>query len=208
MPVIEFFICHRGGSPINPQLTFLLGGARSGKSAYAETLAQALAPGGDVLYVATAQAWDADMQARIARHRADRPPQWRTVEAAHGVGAAIGAALAAEPAAVVLLDCLTLLTSNVLVALPETISEVEAMNAMQDEMAPLLATFAHSQATWIVVSNEVGLGIVPAYPLGRRYRDVLGRVNQQVAAAADQVLLLVAGLPLQIKPAPAGVILP
>lgn len=184
------------------QMTLILGGARSGKSAYAEQLAHTQAPGGEVLYVATAQAWDDEMAARIAHHQATRPNNWRTLEAARDVGDAIQAALQQQPARVVLVDCLTLLASNVLVALPEDADEATAAAAMQREQAALLGAYANSQATWIIVSNEVGLGIVPAYALGRLYRDVLGRVNQDLAATADQVLFMVAGLPLPLKPGP------
>ncbi len=179
------------------QLTFILGGARSGKSTYAEQLAAA--QGERVLYVATAQAGDEEMAVRIAAHRAARPAQWRTLEAAQGVGAAIRTTLAHEKADVVLVDCLTLLASNVLLTLPEGAAAESVESALYAEVAELLAAYAASDAAWIVVSNEVGLGIVPAYPLGRVYRDALGRANQQLAAAADRVLFMVAGLPMTVK---------
>jgi adenosylcobinamide kinase/adenosylcobinamide-phosphate guanylyltransferase len=99
----------------------------------------------------------------------------------------------------VLLDCVTLLANNVLVALPEESSEATAAAALRTEIAALLAAYTAHNAAWVVVSNEVGLGIVPPYPLGRLYRDALGRANQQLAAAADNVLLLVAGLPMVVK---------
>lgn len=176
------------------QLMLILGGARSGKSAYAERLASEA--GGRVLYVATAQAWDAEMAARIARHRAERPGQWETLEAPSQVGRAIAVA---PPADVVLLDCLTLLASNVIVALPDPPDVTTAEEALRQEVDALLAAYVASSASWILVSNEVGLGIVPAYPLGRVYRDVLGRANQRMAAAADRVLFMVAGLPMIVK---------
>ena len=179
------------------QLTFILGGARSGKSTYAETLAAER--GQRVLYVATAQAWDEEMTLRIANHRAQRPATWHTLEASRAVGQAIGAALPIYKPDVILLDCLTLLASNIIIALPESATELEASAALQVEVDALLTTYAHSEATWILVSNEVGLGIVPAYRLGRVYRDALGRANQRIAAVADQVFFMLAGLPMVVK---------
>ncbi len=179
------------------QLTLILGGARSGKSAYAETLAAQQA--GSVLYVATAQAWDDEMALRIANHRAQRPAGWATVEAPQAVGPAITAALQTQSPTVILLDCLTLLASNIIIALPETVNEIEATAALMADVDNLLAAYASSDAAWIIVSNEVGLGIVPAYPLGRVYRDALGRANQRLAAVADEVLFMVAGLPMIVK---------
>lgn len=179
------------------QLTLILGGARSGKSAYAETLAAQ--QNGTVLYVATAQAWDDEMRVRIANHRAQRPATWATIEAPQAVGPAIMSALQTHAPAVILLDCLTLLASNIIIALPENVNEAEATTALMAEVDTLLAAYASSNAAWIMVSNEVGLGIVPAYPLGRVYRDALGRANQRLAAVADEVLFMVAGLPLTVK---------
>lgn len=179
------------------QLTLILGGARSGKSTYAEKLAAE--QGQQVLYVATAQAWDEEMALRIANHRAQRPATWSTLEASRAVGAAIATALLHYKPDVILLDCLTLLANNVIIALSEPVNEWEASAALQVEVDGLRAAYAQSDATWIIVSNEVGLGIVPPYPLGRVYRDALGRANQQLAALADEVLFMVAGLPLVVK---------
>ena len=178
-------------------LTFILGGARSGKSAYAQELARQSS--GNVLYVATATAGDEEMKARIEAHRAERPATWRTLEAPLKVGEAIQAALAEQPADVVLVDCLTLLAANVIMQLPETITEREASAALSAEIDALLACRAKSGAHWIVVSNEVGLGLVPPYPLGRLYRDALGRANQKIAATATEMLFLVAGQPIRLK---------
>ena len=178
------------------RLTLILGGARSGKSSYAE--AQAAVTGGAVLYVATAQAWDDEMRTRIAAHRAQRPASWRTVEAPQQTGAAITAALTPDVTCVVV-DCITLLANNVVIALPEGASADDATAALMPEIDVLLAACAESDADWFVVSNEVGLGIVPAYPLGRVYRDALGRANQRLAAAAHRVLFMVAGLPMTVK---------
>ncbi|MFZ6031420.1 MAG: cobamide remodeling phosphodiesterase CbiR [Chloroflexota bacterium] len=178
------------------RLTLLLGGARSGKSTHAQDLAHSL--GNDVLYVATATAGDEEMAQRIANHRAERPAHWRTLEAPANTGAAIQAV--DPPPEVILLDCLTLLVSNVLLALPEDAGETEAAQAVDQALDALLAAFRASKARWIVVSNEVGMGLVPPYPLGRLYRDVLGRANQRLARSAGEVLLLVAGLPVNLKP--------
>jgi adenosylcobinamide kinase/adenosylcobinamide-phosphate guanylyltransferase len=180
------------------KMTLILGGARSGKSAWAQKMA---AEGGrPVLYVATATAGDEEMAARIAAHRAERPAHWRTLETPLQVGAAITATM---PSGVdlVLVDCLTLLANNVLGPLPETISAAEAEAALAAEVDGLLAAYLAGSAEWIIVSNEVGLGLVPPYPLGRLYRDALGRANQRLAAAADTVLFMVAGLPLTLKSA-------
>jgi adenosylcobinamide kinase/adenosylcobinamide-phosphate guanylyltransferase len=177
----------------NPKLTFVLGGARSGKSTYAQNFAQE--HGGKVLYVATATAGDDEMKVRIENHRAERPAEWRTLEAPLHVGEAIERELAEHPADVILLDCMTLLATNVILQLPESASEKEASEALGKEVDLLLACMEKSIAQWIIVSNEVGLGLVPPYPLGRIYRDALGRANQQLAKNSDHVILMVAGIP-------------
>lgn len=176
------------------QLILILGGARSGKSAYAERLAHER--GGAVLFVATATAGDDEMAQRIAAHRADRPAAWPTLEAPTGVAAAVAAA--DSPASTILLDCVTLLVSNLLLEY-EAAGEAAIGRAIDAEIGPLLAEIEATAATWIVVSNEVGMGLVPPYPLGRAYRDLLGRVNARLAARADRAYLLVAGLPLDLK---------
>lgn len=177
------------------RLTFILGGARSGKSAHAQRLAAER--GERVLYVATAQAGDDEMAARIAAHRAERPAHWHTLEAPSNVGHAIRHTPYAPD--VILLDCLTLLANNVIAPLPDSATEAEVTAALNVEVDGLLAAQREGEGEWIVISNEVGLGIVPAYPLGRVYRDALGRANQRLAAAADEVLFMVAGLPLRVK---------
>lgn len=176
------------------ELILIMGGARSGKSSYAEKLAAGFGP--VVLYIATAEAGDDEMAARIAKHQRERPATWRTLESPVGVGAAL-ARVETRPSAV-LLDCLTLLVTNVLLAHEDkSPEEVDAL--VQTEIEAIVAAQRHLQAPLLVVSNEVGLGLVPTYPLGRLYRDVLGRANQRLAAAADRVLFLVAGLPLAVK---------
>lgn len=166
---------------------FVTGGARSGKSALAERLARAT--GLARVYVATAQAFDAEMAARIARHRADRGDGWETVEAPHDLAGALAASDGA--ARVVLVDCLTLWLSNRMLAGADAAAE----------SARLCAALASMRAPVVAVSNEVGFGIVPETPLGRRFRDAQGRLNQQVAALADLALLVVAGLPVVLKDA-------
>jgi adenosylcobinamide kinase/adenosylcobinamide-phosphate guanylyltransferase len=176
-------------------LIFVLGGARSGKSRYAEEWARE--HGGQVLLVATAQALDDEMRERIAHHRATRPDHWSTLEAPLNVGAAIRAYSSSYDT--VVLDCLTLLASNVLLQLPDDCTQAQADAAVLREVDDLLNTYEQSTAVWLMISNEVGMGIVPPYQLGRLYRDALGRANQRIAAHANEVLLLVAGLPWHVK---------
>jgi adenosylcobinamide kinase/adenosylcobinamide-phosphate guanylyltransferase len=178
------------------ELILILGGARSGKSTFAQDLALELG-GPDVLYIATAEGLDDEMRERIATHRAERPAGWRTLEAPRQVATRVAAA--AGGARVVLLDCLTVLVSNLILAHAEQTPPAVVEAAVQGEIQALLAAAAATSATWIVVSNEVGLGLVPPSALGRLYRDVLGRVNQLLAQRASQVQFLVAGLPLRFK---------
>jgi len=182
-------------------LTLILGGARSGKSTYAQKLAAER--GETVLYVATAQAGDEEMAARIAAHQAERPAHWQILEAPTQVGLAIRAYHASlvtpHVPSVILIDCITLLASNILLSLPEPITIQAAEAALDAEIDDLLVAYSESNAEWIVVSNEVGMGLVPPYPLGRVYRDALGRVNQRLATKADEVLFMVAGLTMKVK---------
>ena len=188
---------------MDKHLTLVLGGARSGKSSYAEALAaeQGVDQIGSVLYIATAEAWDDEMRRRISAHKAQRPAHWHTIEAPRHPGAAVCAGLndLDIPPHVVLIDCLTLLANNVLITLPEDATEASATAALMEEVDELLAAWDTCGGEWIVVSNEVGLGIVPAYPLGRLYRDALGRANQRLAAVADTVIFMVAGIPMRVK---------
>ena len=179
---------------MSPDLILILGGARSGKSTYAESLAAET--GRHVLYVATAEARDQEMAVRIEAHRGARPAAWQTLEAPHNVGAAL-AAVADRPDAI-LLDCLTLLVSNILLAKESQPAE-KIEKAVQTEIEAILVARKRLDVPLIVVSNEVGLGLVPPYAVGRLYRDVLGRANQQLAAFADRVLFMVAGLPVIVK---------
>lgn len=180
------------------KLIFLLGGARSGKSRYAEGWAGE--HGGRVLFVATAEAFDDEMHDRIRQHRAVRPAHWHTLEAPLHTAGAVREALLREQYDTLVLDCMTLLASNLLLTLPEDCSQDAANDVILQEVEALLAVQAASDTMWLVISNEVGMGIVPPTRLGRFYRDALGRANQRIASAADEVLLLVAGLPWTLKP--------
>jgi adenosylcobinamide kinase/adenosylcobinamide-phosphate guanylyltransferase len=178
-------------------LTLILGGARSGKSDHAEQVARAT--GKPVLFIATAQALDDEMRGRIDKHRAARPAEWETLEAPVQVGAALITQASQLKADVVILDCITLLVSNVLLALPEDSSVEHVLHNVETEIEALLEAHDKLGGQWLVVSNEVGLGVVPPYPLGRVYRDALGWANQHLARAADKVILMVAGIPTVIK---------
>jgi adenosylcobinamide kinase / adenosylcobinamide-phosphate guanylyltransferase len=183
---------------MDKRLIFLLGGARSGKSRYAENWAAE--HGQRVLFAATAQAFDDEMRERIARHRAERPAHWHTVEAPLNIGEAIVQAFDQQTYDTVVLDCITLLASNALLTLDEHVTQDEANSVIMAEVDGLLRAYEQVGGTWLVISNEVGMGIVPPTRLGRLYRDALGRANQEIAQAADEVLLLVAGLPWVMKP--------
>jgi len=174
----------------------LLGGARAGKSTYAMRLAQdgERASGDEICFIATAQGLDEDMTKRIARHRAERPAHWRTIEEPYQIDEALRQA---SEARVVIVDCLTLFVSNWLMRHED---EHECEQFVRRITRNFLAVAHTRQQTIICVSNEVGLGVVPDTNLGRVFRDLLGRVNQEFAAAADEVYLLIAGLPLQLKP--------
>lgn len=180
------------------KLTLILGGARSGKSTYAEKLAQR--HGRRVAYLATAQALDEEMRARIDGHRHKRPGAWQTFEIPTGVGRQL---LENPPQAdLILLDCLTLLVANrLLEAAPDVDQPDESAATMlvQSEIDDLLAAIQSSPAEWIVVSNEVGLGLVPPYPLGRIYRDLLGWANQRLARHAERVVFMIAGRPMRLE---------
>jgi adenosylcobinamide kinase/adenosylcobinamide-phosphate guanylyltransferase len=165
-------------------LTFVLGGARSGKSRHAEALIEALpAPWA---YVATAQAWDEEMRARIVEHRARRSADWATIDAPLALPEAIRGLPAGRP---VLVDCLTLWLTNLILAEQDTAAAG----------AELIAACAQASGPVVLVSNEVGLGIVPDNALARRFRDEAGRLHQAIAARAGHVVFMVAGLPMRVK---------
>jgi adenosylcobinamide kinase/adenosylcobinamide-phosphate guanylyltransferase len=164
---------------------FVIGGARSGKSRYAQ--ARAEATGLRRIFIATAQALDDEMRERIARHRVDRGLDWETVEAPLDLAEAIAAHSA--PNRVLLVDCLTLWVTNLILAARDVPAATDC----------LTAALAGVKGPLILVSNEVGCGIVPDNALARRFRDEAGTTNRRVAAVADEVQLLVAGLPLRLK---------
>lgn len=174
------------------QIILLLGGARSGKSYYAQQLAGEL--GDKVLFVATGEALDEEMQDRIAEHKKNRPGNWRTLEIATGVGNGIEKELGG--ADVVVIDCVTLLISNLLRGEPDY---PEAEKIVKAEMNELTRSMEALNASFIIVSNEVGLGLVPENKLGRIYRDLLGKANQLLAGHATEVYLMLACLPIQVK---------
>jgi adenosylcobinamide kinase/adenosylcobinamide-phosphate guanylyltransferase len=175
-----------------PWLTLVTGGARAGKSRHAISLMDCERP---VTYIATAEALDEDMRSRIARHRAERPTRWTTAEAPVKLASAVRLA---PPSDGVIIDCLTLWVSNLLLRAADGDGGSEPWYPAR-EVEEMLDALGTRQAPVVVVTNEVGLGVVPPTPLGRAYRDALGRVNQQVAEAAARVLFVVAGIPMVVK---------
>jgi adenosylcobinamide kinase/adenosylcobinamide-phosphate guanylyltransferase len=166
----------------------VLGGVRSGKSRYAQRVAEASQR---VTYVATASAVDDEMTRKIARHQADRPAHWHTIEEKTALARVIASAQIESDT--ILIDCLTLFASNLMCRWPENGPELQAdVDALCDALAAPTCRI-------ILVSNEVGSGVVPAFPAGRRFRDLAGEINQQVARVAGTVVLMVAGLPLVLK---------
>jgi adenosylcobinamide kinase/adenosylcobinamide-phosphate guanylyltransferase len=178
----------------------IVGGARSGKSRFAQELARKL--GGQVLFVATAEAGDKEMSERIEEHQKERPATWRTLEASSHVGRRIKQEIG--KAQVVAVDCVTLLVSNIfsqyndqtLEGVKESVLEKQVVA----EINELVECMKSIDASFVIVSNELGSGIVPNSRVGRIYRDLLGKANQMLAQSADEVYLMVAGLPVKIKP--------
>lgn len=179
----------------------IIGGARSGKSKFAQEIA--LKSGQPVLFVATAEAGDEEMRQRIEEHRKVRPATWDILEATTHVGSQISKK--AGEAQTVLIDCITLLINNIFLQYSEhTGQEIDAIRVEKEviaEIDELVHCINQIDASFIIVTNEVGLGLVPANKLGRLYRDLLGRANQMLAQHADEVYLMVSGIPLLIKPA-------
>lgn len=169
-----------------PALTLVLGGARSGKSMYAESLIEAE---GEGIYLATAEARDDEMRDRIHRHQMRRSSSWQTIEAPIDLCGALCAGAAAGERPPILVDCLTLWVSNLMAADKE----------IDQEVSRLIETLRNPKVPVVMVSNEVGLGIVPDNALARRFRDVAGTLNQQIAALANHVVFVAAGLPFVLK---------
>jgi adenosylcobinamide kinase / adenosylcobinamide-phosphate guanylyltransferase len=180
-------------------IALILGGVRSGKSRFAQDLAQKMS-GDDVLFIATAEAGDAEMSRRIQIHRMSRPASWPTLEVPQNVGASMQRRQQSGPhQRTVLIDCLTLLVSNVLLSCGDHPDPAIAEQCVDTEIQGLLAACEQWQGTVIIVSGEVGLGVVPESVLGRQYRDLLGWANQAVAARSKATYLMVAGLPIELK---------
>ncbi|MDI7252629.1 bifunctional adenosylcobinamide kinase/adenosylcobinamide-phosphate guanylyltransferase [Candidatus Solincola sp.] len=189
---------------MSARMVLVIGGARSGKSAFAHSLAAGA--GGEVCFIATAEAKDAEMRERIRRHRLSRPKEWETLELQGGIR------LERFPAddRVVIFDCLTVYLSNLMAAhgldrlgegeglVPENKVEREAERVVEEALS-MLDELRHRCRELIVVSNEVGMGLVPPFRLGRLFRDLAGRINQKLAEEADEVYLVAAGLPLCLK---------
>jgi len=180
---------HRG------KLIFITGGARSGKSNFAEKMAVGL--GKLVAYLATAQPLDEEMAFRIKKHKIRRPTNWETYEESIKISELVSR-LGLEKE-VILIDCLTLLTSNLLLRKEDKVEDLKWQEEILLEIKKLAGVCYKVPAQVIIVSNEVGMGLVPDNSLGRVYRDILGRANSTIADKADEVFLMVSGIPLKIK---------
>jgi len=174
------------------KIILITGGARSGKSAFAEQYAAR--QGKKVAYIATAQIYDSEMELRVELHRKRRPENWQTFEAPYDADKIISAIPGLDH--VILFDCLTLYTSNLLL---DSNHPQDKYSYIMDKIDQLLASAHTSQASLVFVTNEVGMGIVPDNSLARQYRDIAGMVNQKVAACADEVYLVVSGLAVELK---------
>ena len=177
------------------RITLILGGARSGKSSYAQSLAEQT--GKSVTFLATARALDEEMSMRIQKHQLERSANWQTLEIPMDIASQVGK-IKSE---VAILDCITLLVTNLLMQFvkEDLVDESAFAPAVQKEISELIHKLREGEQDWIIVSNEVGLGLVPPYQMGRVYRDWLGWANQQIAREADTVILMVAGIPTTIK---------
>lgn len=182
-------------------LILITGGARSGKSRWAEQRASELSTlsGSPVIYIATAAVLDIEMRLRVAQHRKSRPRGWKTIEATHGVAAALLARGDIVPGAILILDCVTMLVSNVMTLGENPITDpLVAQQAVEAELRALLRVIRERKTTIIMVTNEVGAGIVPENALSRNYRDIVGRINQWLATQADGVWLVASGMALPL----------
>lgn len=177
------------------QITLILGGARSGKSSYALRLAEESRK--PVTFIATAQAYDDEMSSRIQKHQSERPANWQTLELPLNITSKVSQI----KSDLVIFDCVTLWVTNLMMQFvkDDLVDETPFFQAVQDETGLLLKAIRDTGREWLVVSNEIGLGLVPPYQMGRVYRDALGWVNQRIAKEADAVILMVAGLPMMVK---------
>ncbi|MCR4434663.1 MAG: bifunctional adenosylcobinamide kinase/adenosylcobinamide-phosphate guanylyltransferase [Clostridiales bacterium] len=183
------------------KLTLVTGGARSGKSTFAEEMVKKY--GNEVVYIATSIPFDDEMKLRIKKHREQRPDYWETIEAYKDLDRHLKDRLEGKSA--VLLDCITVMVTNIMIENntdwdaieAERIVEIEAN--IKSEISKLIRLINGSPVPFVLVTNEVGMGIVPEYPAGRVFRDIAGRVNQMLAAAADEVYLCISGIPVKIK---------
>lgn len=182
------------------KLILVTGGARSGKSSFGEAQFNSQET---ILYIATAQAFDEEMKERIRRHRNQRPSHWLTLEAYRGF--AEGLKELPEAVSGVLLDCITLMVTNILLEsnLGWDTATIDELNAIEDkvmgEIKVLIGTLKQLPIKSVLITNELGWGLVPDYPLGRIFRDIAGRVNQYIAAEADEVHLVACGIPIKLK---------
>ena len=177
------------------KVTLVTGGARSGKSTYAQEMA--MKAGVPVLFVATAEAGDDDMIKRIEEHKKSRPAGWETLEATSNIGNRISENIG--KANIVIIDCITLLVNNIFMQYDETTDTDTAEQGVMSEIEELIDCMDRTEADFIIVTNETGLGIVPADRISRLYRDILGRANQRLAQRADEVYMLIAGIPMAVK---------
>lgn len=177
------------------KVTLITGGARSGKSRFAQDMA--VQAGVPVLFVATAEAGDEDMRKRIEAHKKSRPADWTTLETTSHVGGQITKNIGKSK--LVIVDCITLLVNNIFMQYDDTIDAGAAEIGVMDEIEELIDCMDSTKADFLIVTNETGLGIVPADRISRLYRDLLGRANQRLAQRADEVHMLIAGIPVTIK---------
>jgi adenosylcobinamide kinase / adenosylcobinamide-phosphate guanylyltransferase len=173
------------------KIIFIIGGARSGKSTYAQQLASEMSE--KVLFIATGEARDSEMKKRIANHRRQRPKSWQTLECPSEIAAGIGTVKGRD---LILIDCITLLVSNLMGSARNLVA---AEKKTVQELEALIELIEKSEYDFVIVSNEVGLGIVPENVMARQYRDLLGKANQMLAAAATEVYFMAAGIPLKLK---------
>lgn len=179
------------------KLILVTGGARSGKSQY--VLEQGVKTGKPVLFVATAEPGDEEMHARIEKHKKNRPANWKTLEARTNAGIEIEKNIG--DAQTVIIDCITMLTNNIFMdhLSGKKFNESKLEAALDAEIEGILACVTKFKAKFFIVTNEVGMGIVPEHPMSRLYRDMLGKVNQKLAKEASEVYLFVAGIPMRLK---------